>query len=34
VTVGQKVTVWTLPSPGTIAAISGEPLALTVDRVA
>src|SRR3954451_23429015 len=34
VTVGQKVTVWTLPSPGTVEAISGEPLALTVDRVA
>jgi Peptidase family M23 len=34
VTVGQKVTVWTLPAPGTIEAISGEPLALTVDRVA
>ena len=34
VTAGQKVTVWTLPAPGTVAAISGEPLALTVDRVA
>src|SRR5437763_16125175 len=33
VTVGQNVTVWTLPAPGTIGAISGEPLALTVDRV-
>ena len=33
VTVGQKVTVWTLPAPGTVEAISGEPLALTVDRV-
>jgi hypothetical protein len=34
VTVGQKVSVWTLPAPGTIAAISGAPGALTVDRVA
>ena len=33
VTVGQKVTVWTLPAPGTVEAISGEPLALTVDRL-
>jgi hypothetical protein len=33
VTVGQKVVVWTLPAPGTIAAISGAPGALTVDRV-
>src|SRR4051812_9258290 len=33
VTAGQKVTVWTLPSPGTVEAISGEPLALTVDRL-
>ncbi len=33
VTVGQKVTVWTLPAPGTVAAISGEPNALSVDRV-
>jgi hypothetical protein len=33
VTVGQKVTVWTLPAPGTVEAISGVPLALTVDRV-
>src|SRR5262249_14079466 len=32
--VGQKVTVWTLPASGTIEAITGEPLALTVDRVA
>ena len=34
VTVGQKVVVWTMPAPGTIAAISGAPNALTVDRVA
>jgi hypothetical protein len=33
VTVGQKVVVWTLPAPGTVAAISGAPYALTVDRV-
>jgi hypothetical protein len=33
VTVGQKVVVWTLPTPGTVAAISGAPGALTVDRV-
>jgi hypothetical protein len=33
VTVGQKVVVWTLPAPGTVAAISGAPGALTVDRV-
>jgi hypothetical protein len=33
VTVGQNVTVWTLPAPGTIEAISGDPFALTVDRV-
>jgi hypothetical protein len=33
VTIGQKVTVWTLPTAGTVEAISGEPLALTVDRV-
>ena len=33
VTVGQKVVVWTLPAPGTLAAISGAPGALTVDRV-
>ncbi len=33
VTVGQKVTVWTLPAPGTVAAISGAPNALSVDRV-
>ena len=33
VTVGQKVTVWTVPAPGTVAAISGEPNALSVDRV-
>jgi hypothetical protein len=32
--VGQKVTVWTLPASGTIEAITGKPLALTVDRVA
>jgi hypothetical protein len=31
--VGQKVTVWTLPASGTIEAITGAPLALTVDRV-
>jgi Peptidase family M23 len=34
VTIGEKVTVWTLPSPGTVEAISGEPFALTVDRLA
>jgi hypothetical protein len=33
VTVGQKVVVWTLPAPGTVAAISGAPGALTVDHV-
>jgi hypothetical protein len=33
VTVGQKVVVWTLPAPGTVAAISGAPGALTVDRL-
>jgi Peptidase family M23 len=33
VTIGQKVTVWTLPASGTVEAISGAPLALTVDRV-
>ncbi|MDX6475702.1 MAG: hypothetical protein QOH95_1213 [Gaiellaceae bacterium] len=30
---GQKVVGWTLPAPGTVAAISGAPDALTVDRV-
>ena len=34
VVVGQKVNVWTLPAPGTVQALTGEPLALTVDRVA
>ena len=33
VTVGQKVVVWTLPAPGTVATITGAPDALTVDRV-
>lgn len=33
VTAGQKVVVWTLPAPGTVAAISGAPGALTVDRL-
>ena len=33
VTIGQKVVVWTLPALGTVAAISGAPNALTVDRV-
>jgi hypothetical protein len=33
VTVGQKIVVWTLPAPGTVAAISGAPGALAVDRV-
>jgi hypothetical protein len=33
VTVGQKIVVWTMPAPGTIAAISGAPNALTVDRM-
>jgi hypothetical protein len=32
-TIGQKVVVWTLPAPGTLAAISGAPGALTVDRL-
>jgi len=26
--------VWTLPAPGTVEAITGVPLALSVDRVA
>jgi hypothetical protein len=30
---GQKVVVWTLPSPGTIGAISGAPDALSADRI-
>jgi hypothetical protein len=34
VAVGQKVTLWTLPSPGTIEAITGVPLTLSVDRMA
>ncbi|MFL5926406.1 MAG: M23 family metallopeptidase [Gaiellaceae bacterium] len=34
VVVGQKVTVWTMPAPGTIEALTGVPLALSVDRVA
>jgi hypothetical protein len=33
VIVGQKVVVWTLPAPGSVAAISGAPGALTVDRL-
>src|SRR4051812_33636713 len=33
VIVGQRVVVWTLPASGTIAAISGAPGALTVDRL-
>ncbi|MFL5962511.1 MAG: M23 family metallopeptidase [Gaiellaceae bacterium] len=33
VTVGQRVVVWTLPALGTVAAISGAPGALTIDRV-
>jgi hypothetical protein len=33
VTAGQKIVVWTLPTPGTVPAISGAPGALTVDRV-
>lgn len=33
VTVGQKIVVWTMPAPGTVAAISGAPNALTVDRM-
>jgi hypothetical protein len=33
VTAGQKVVVWTLPAPGTVATITGAPGALTVDRV-
>jgi hypothetical protein len=32
-TVGQKVVVWTLPTPGTVEALSGAPGALSVDRV-
>src|SRR3954452_24147976 len=34
VVVGQKVTVWTMPAPGTIEALTGVPLALSVDRLA
>ena len=34
VAVGQKVTVWTQPALGTIEAITGVPLTLSVDRVA
>ena len=34
VAVGQKVTLWTQPSPGTIEAITGVPLTLSVDRMA
>jgi hypothetical protein len=30
---GQKVVVWTLPAPGTLATISGAPGALSADRV-
>jgi hypothetical protein len=30
---GQKVIVWTLPSPGTLAAISGAPNALRAARI-
>ena len=30
---GQKVVVWTLAAPGTVAAISGEPDALSADRI-
>jgi hypothetical protein len=30
---GQKVVVWTLPAPGTLAAISGAPGALSADRI-
>lgn len=33
VTPGQKVVVWTLPAPSTLATITGAPGALTVDRV-
>lgn len=33
VTAGEKVVVWTLPTPGTVEAISGAPGALTVARV-
>jgi hypothetical protein len=33
VVVGQKVVVWTLPAPGTTAAITGAAGALTVDRL-
>jgi hypothetical protein len=30
---GQKVVVWTLPAPGTVAAISGAPNALSADKI-
>jgi hypothetical protein len=30
---GQKVVVWTLPAPGTVAALTGMPNALSADRV-
>ena len=30
---GQKVVVWTLRAPGTVAAISGEPDALSADKI-
>jgi hypothetical protein len=30
---GEKVVVWTLRAPGTVAAISGEPDALSADRI-
>ena len=30
---GQKVVVWTLPAPGTVAAISGAPNALSAERI-
>ena len=33
VTPGQKVVVWTLPAPGTVAAISGAPGALSADKI-
>ncbi len=30
--VGEKITAWTLPAPGTIEAITGQPGAITLDR--
>jgi hypothetical protein len=30
---GQKVVVWTLGAPGTVAALSGEPDALSAGKI-